>query len=148
MVEWLKDFGMGLVWFFAAIGAWSFCVSAVLWGRGRSGNSGRASHRATNPRIDSPAEGGAVMSNAPFIYPDPSEFVDWEDACKPITVEEWAKRPPRSDWSPRPLPAEWCDRALGDGMLEHWLKVAPEADQNIEKKLREWEEGNALRGSD
>jgi hypothetical protein len=43
-------------WSFVAIGAWTALTSAILYFRDRSGNSGRNSHWADNPRIQSPGE--------------------------------------------------------------------------------------------
>jgi phage gp46-like protein len=43
-------------WSIFAIGAWTALTSAILYFRDRSGNSGRNSHWADNPRISSPDE--------------------------------------------------------------------------------------------
>jgi hypothetical protein len=56
MLETLAFAGKVAFWSIFAIGAWTALTSAILYFRDRSGNSGRNSHWADNPRIQSPTE--------------------------------------------------------------------------------------------
>jgi hypothetical protein len=56
MLETLALAGKVAFWSIFAIGAWTALTSAILYFRDRSGNSGRNSHWADNPRIQSPGE--------------------------------------------------------------------------------------------
>jgi hypothetical protein len=53
VLEALALAGKVAFWSMFAIGAWTALTSAILYFRDRSGNSGRNSHWADNPRINS-----------------------------------------------------------------------------------------------
>jgi hypothetical protein len=49
MPEWVKT----IVYVLAGVGFWTVSASIAIWLRDRSGNSGRDTHWASNPRIKS-----------------------------------------------------------------------------------------------